>query len=397
VTVIMAKRRRGHGEGNVTQRADGRWMARISLGGYGKSRRVKCLYGDTQEEVTKAMRAELVDRDKGRNIDQRDVPTLATFAATWLETVRPTLKPSTARFYDENLTRYILPALGSTRVTAIRRAAVLQLIRRLRAKQLATTTIRGIVRTLSACLSGAVDVGHLDVNPALALRKHLRLGDAEKHEPDPLTVDEARRLVETAREQFSRWYPFVMCGLRTGLRLSELVGLDWTDLDEASSTLAVNRALVRGQLGLPKNHQRRVVDVSPELLKALRVYRRALRAFALRKGRPAPTIMFPAVGGVERLDESNVRKVFTRLCTAAKVRARSPHDMRDTYASQLLSANAPLLYVCQQLGHSSAAVTLKHYATWLPKAEARYVQILDCVSTVCQTGQTEGAAESESA
>jgi integrase len=203
--------------------------------------------------------------------------------------------------------------------------------------------------------------------------------------------------LETTREQSPRWYPFVLCGVRTGLRLSELVALDWSDLDEASSTLAVSRAWVRGELGTPKNHQRRLVDVSPELLRALKVYRRAQRAFALKKGRSAPSIMFPAVGGVERLDASNVRKLFTRLCQAAKVRVRSPHDMRDTFASQLLSANVPLLYVSQQLGHSSAAVTLKHYAKWLPKADARYVQVLDCVSTVCQTGQEGSEAKSETA
>jgi integrase len=67
--------------------------------------------------------------------------------------------------------------------------------------------------------------------------------------------------------------------------------------------------------------------------------------------RPAPAIMYPAVGGVERLDDSNVRKVFTRISAAAKVRLRSPHDLRATYASTLLSMNAPLLYVAEQLGH----------------------------------------------
>jgi integrase len=81
--------------------------------------------------------------------------------------------------------------------------------------------------------------------------------------------------------------------------------------------------------------------------------------------------MFPAVGGVERLDDSNVRKVFARICTAAKLRSHSPHDLRDTYASQLLSSNVPLLYVSEQRGHSSAAFTLKHYAKWLPKPNAR--------------------------
>jgi integrase len=350
--------------------------ARISLGGYGKSRRVKSIFARTQEDAIKELRAALVDRDKGKQIDNRDVPTLQAFSETWLATVHPTLKPSTAEFYEENFARYIRPAIGTMKLTAIRRATVLSLIRSLCAKGLATTTIRGIVRTLSACLSGAMDESRIELNPAQSLRKYLRRR-TETHEPDPLSLEESQRLVDTTRTQFARWTAFVLCGLRTGLRLSELIGLNWSDLDATGATFgraASGRARDRGHT---ENHQRRVVDVSPELLQALKVYRRALRAFALKKGRSAPTSMFPAVGGVERLDESNVRKVFTRIGTAAKVRPRSPHDMRDTYASQLLSANAPLLYVSQQLGHSSAAVTLKHYAKWLPKAETRYVHLLD--------------------
>ena len=133
-------------------------------------------------------------RDKGKNLDERDVPTLATFSETWLTTVRPTLKPSTAGFYADNLARYILPAIGPAKLTAIRRATVLSLIRSLRTKGLATTTIRGIVRTLSACLSGAMDDNRIELNPAQSLRKYLRSGDAEAHEPDPLSADETRRL-----------------------------------------------------------------------------------------------------------------------------------------------------------------------------------------------------------
>jgi hypothetical protein len=60
-----AKRQRGNGEGSITQRADGRWMARVSLGGYGKSRRVKYLYGATRTAVAKQLTKELRDRDGG--------------------------------------------------------------------------------------------------------------------------------------------------------------------------------------------------------------------------------------------------------------------------------------------------------------------------------------------
>ena len=74
-----------------------------------------------------------------------------------------------------------------------------------------------------------------------------------------------------------------------------------------------------------------MVDVSPDLLQALLVYRRVLRSFALKKGRPASTIMFPAVGSVDRLDDSNVRKVFADLHRsqgASAVAARSAGHVR---------------------------------------------------------------------
>jgi integrase len=140
-----------------------------------------------------------------------------------------------------------------------------------RAKGLATTTIRGIVRTLSACLSGAMDENRIELNPAQSLRKYLRARDTEVHEPDPLSAEDTARLLTTVRAQFSRWQAFVLCGLRTGLRLSELIGLDWPDLDERAATLTVQRAVVRGVIGTPKNHQRRVPEGLPSRLTCLRL------------------------------------------------------------------------------------------------------------------------------
>ena len=63
--------------------------------------------GSTQEDVAKQLRTALVDCDNGKNLDESAVPVFATFAAGWLETVRPTLKPSSSNFYDVNLRRYI--------------------------------------------------------------------------------------------------------------------------------------------------------------------------------------------------------------------------------------------------------------------------------------------------
>ena len=150
------------------------------------------------------------------------------------------------------------------------------------------------------------------------------------------------------------------------MRLGELLALEWRDVDWRSRTIRVQRNLVRGQLGTPKNHQCRTIDMSPGLVSTLRLYRRKLSAFCLKQGMPRPAIMFPSDEGTH-LDDSNVRKVFSRLCDKAEFRHRSPHDMRHTYASLLLSARTPILHVSQQLGHKDSVITLRTYATWLPK------------------------------
>lgn len=363
-------RQRGNGEGSITQRADGRWMARVSLGGYGKSRRVKVLYAPTRTAVAKQLTKELRDRDRGKPLTTGQAPRLAVFAADWQRGTASALKPSTRQFYADNLANHVLPLLGHHKVDSVRHKDVIRLIRTCRQKGLAVTTVRGIVRTLSAVLSDAVEHEHLDSNPALNVRKHLRQGDEITSAPDPFTTEDAHQLAETARLHFPRWYPFVLCGLRTGLRVGELLGLEWGDLDWHARTMRIQRNFTHGEVTTPKSHQCRTVDLSPQLRTVLRLARQQRRVEFLKHGMSLPDPVFPSDEGT-RLDPSNVSKIFTKICAKADLRRRTPHDMRHTYASLLLSANVPILYVSAQLGHSNSVITLRTYADWMPKTDAR--------------------------
>ena len=65
-----------------------------------------------------------------------------------------------------------------------------------------------------------------------------------------------------------------------------------------------------------------------------------------------------------------VHRMWRRVLHAARVRYRPPEQLRHTFASTLLSRNAPLLYVQQQGGWRSAAVLLRVYAHWMPQGGA---------------------------
>lgn len=161
------------------------------------------------------------------------------------------------------------------------------------------------------------------------------------------------------------------------MRAGELLALHWSDLNWRRGFVLVQRNLVRSQITTPKNHCRRKVDLSRQLMVSLRLWRRQLRALWLKKGLPFPDWLFASVTGTA-LDESNVRKAFNRILDAASLHRRGPHQMRHTFASQLLQDGAPITYVSRQLGHKDASITLRVYAHWLPDASTRrLVDLLD--------------------
>ncbi len=99
--------------------------------------------------------------------------------------------------------------------------------------------------------------------------------------------------------------------------------------------------------------------------------RNALQAYHLEQGRPAS-------GTIAPLDHANYRNRHFRMLREAiaieiqketvpshvSLDGVTPKDLRDTFASQLLSVGIQLPYVSKQLGHADVGVTAKHYARW---------------------------------
>ncbi len=288
----------------------------------------------------------------------------------WLPSAKLNLKASTVRFYSDNLKNHIFPLLGDTPIKAVSRMDCRRLVTHARDGGLRIDTVRGIVRTLSTVLSQAVEDELLPGNPALSMRKYLRRGDEPEATVDPFARDEVAHLVETAREHFPGWHPWLLCALRTGLRAGELLALQWGDIDWSGRSIRVQRSLVRGTLTTPKNHQVRAVDLSVQLRAVLRLWRQEKSREWLRHGLPRPDWVFPSDAGTP-LDESNVRKAFNRVLDKAELHRRGPHQMRHTFASLLLQLGEPITYVSRQLGHKDSAITLRVYAHWLPDTTAR--------------------------
>lgn len=181
----------------------------------------------------------------------------------------------------------------------------------------------------------------------------------EEGEPDPMTPAETQAILDELEGPFLNMVTF---WLWTGLRTGELIGLCWGDIDLAGGRVRVRRSVSRGVLKETKTDRARWVD----LLEPARAALEAQFAFSGSAGQ----WVFPNPHTGQRwANDSKITKRWRRALAAAGVRYRRPYQCRHTYASTLLSAGEPVLYVAAQMGHKDWSMLVKVYGRWIPQVD----------------------------
>ncbi|MGQ9645027.1 MAG: tyrosine recombinase XerC [Thermodesulfobacteriota bacterium] len=176
-------------------------------------------------------------------------------------------------------------------------------------------------------------------NPA----KAIGTPKAEKRLPSALTVDEAFRLVESPKEQL-RDRAILELLYSSGLRVSELVGLDGSHLD-----LELGIVKVMG-----KGRKERIVPMGKKAMGALKVYLN-------HRGHPEANgpVFLNTRGG--RLTSRSVGRMVKKYSRQSGVfRKISPHSLRHTFATHLLDAGADIREIQEMLGHTSLSTTQRY-------------------------------------
>jgi integrase len=301
---------------------------------------------------------------------------LLEYSQTWLGHIQQSRKKSTYQGYEDILTRDILPVLGGLDLRDITREKVKGLAFACLAKGQSSKTVQNVIRCLSSLLSSAVEDGLIQVNFALKPGKFLpKVG--KRQNINPFTREEVSAFLEATKRYAPPYHPFFLCAVRTGMRLGELLALQWNDIDFHGRFIVVQRNYTRGELATPKSGESRRVDMSRELTQTLKdlLTNRQLEA-AMEKAEISPWIFPSETGGL--LDPDNVRhRVFYRVLAVAGMRRIRFHDLRHTFASLLLQQGESPAYVKEQLGHSSIIVTVDQYGHLIPGGNRQAVDRLD--------------------
>ena len=254
--------------------------------------------------------------------------------------------PHTIRGYLSDVRQLLAfagsPASASTRIDAatIRhwmRALDAEAERSSIARKLAA--VRGFFRFL-------VDTGRLRSDPSATISTP----KGRRKLPAHLTLDEIDRLLATPQgDGLSSLRDRAMLELlySSGLRVSELTGLDWEAVDGEAASVRV----------LGKGRKERVVPVGRPALRALAAYRAACLAAELPV--TAGPIFRNARGG--RLTSRSVARLMERYVAASGTTAKAtPHALRHTFATHLLGGGADLRAIQELLGHASLSTTQRY-------------------------------------
>jgi integrase len=303
--------------------------------------------------------------------------TFGEYAQKWLDGYGEThLKYSTLKGYQVAI-RVHLGNLTERPLDQITRAEIKEIIFEKLKTGLSPKTVTNIKALISSILSNAVEDELIAINPAIRMGKFIKNKD-RKSNVNFLTREEAQLFLEAVGKHFPRYYPFFLCALRTGMRLGELRALEWGDVDFQGGFIEVRRAYVRGAITTPKNGKSRRIDMSRQLAETLKslLVERKREALAKGWGEIPGQVFVNEDGGI--IHEANLRnRVFFKALTKAGLRRIRIHDLRHTFASLLLQNGESIVYVKDQLGHSSISITVDIYGHLVPGANRQAVDRLD--------------------
>jgi len=363
--MAKAKAKRANGEGGITYREDGRYMGRYTVQtATGPKRRV--VYGRTRKEAHEKLVKALADRDQGL-IFEGENQTLAAYLERWLNgSVAGCVKPSTFESYERIIRNHIRPSLGHKKLKTLAPAHVQYFYQSKLDDGLAPGTVRLMHGILHKALEQAVKWGTVPRNVCKAVT-------APKPKPEeirPLDAEQAKRLLEASRG--TRLEALYVLAVTAGLRVGELLGLKWEDVDLGSMTLRVRRTRSQARSGptftAPKNGKGRNIKLTLRAAEALKCHRAAQNAARLKAGSlwQDDNLVFSTMTG-KPLDFRNLATAsFKPLLKKAGLPDIRFHDLRHTCATLLLSRGHHPKLVQELLGHASVAMTLDRYSHVLP-------------------------------
>ena len=283
----------------------------------------------------------------------------------WLETYQKEhIKARTYSRYQGLISMHILPALGATNISELGRREIQEFLTQQKkdgnirnGEKLSATSANMMLSVLNLAFEYACDMEYIEENPCLRVRRT----KAETKRIEAFTVEEQRAIEsEIARSDDRRLLGVLLC-LYTGLRIGELLGLTWDDVDFTKGVIKITKTVYREKdengiwqlcVDTPKTKASdRVIPLPEYITDMLRQDLETSKTSYVIENKKG-----------ERMSIRSYQYMFEKLTERAGVRKLNFHALRHTFATRAIECGMDIKTVADIMGHQNASITLNRYA-----------------------------------
>lgn len=391
---IMTKRR-SNGEGHIYKHKKGHWEGMLTKG-YDENGKQKFRYftGKTKQDVLDKIQTYKEQTKKGVNVDFTRI-TVGEWLDYWYENYSIGNTKTPTRVGDESIVKkHLKPNIGHIKLQEFKgiQAQIvykqMQIDGRLDKKGgLNAKTIKNIHLVLHRAMEQAVRNDLIIKNPL----KGVILPRREKKEIEILSVEEQRQL-ELACTPDNSWNMAIILDLYSGMRLGELLGLTWKDVNFEKNTISINKQLnrlrdydenarLKTKLGLRNETKtktsERIIAIAPVIMEKLKRHKLEQDKLRLRWSHEyKPYGMVFCMDDGNYVDPRTFRDQYHRILKKSNIGHKTFHALRHTFATRALETNAHVKVVSEILGHASIQITLDAYSHVSPSLQQDAMQKL---------------------
>ncbi len=367
----MARGRAGNGSGNVVYHKDKKKPYQIQFTVDGK--RKSGGYYATHAEAMTALRKVTSQVDSKDYIDPQRM-LLSEWMAVWMDEYCTDVKASTMAQYEGYVVNHINPAIGKVKLCALQPKQVQGFVNNLTRKDkagdkpLAYKTMKNIHGCLSSALEKAKEIHYIKDNPATGCAIPRSDEDSDKYEIRPLEGDQIPAFLEAVKgARFERIY---IIALDTGMRLSEILGLQWDRVRERTNELRVSKQLtVKRKAGAKrvltstKTRNTRTIVVPGDVMELLAREKKDQVSAKEKAGSlwmNKDGLCFTDEMG-DSISHTSVDHEYKRIVSSIGMPDKRFHDLRHTFATEAIRAGVDYETLSKHLGHFSVGFTLDVY------------------------------------
>ncbi len=287
-----------------------------------------------------------------------DAITIKEALLAWLTGVESHIERSTYLDYRNIVNNHLVPEFGMLKLSEFTRVHARDWAS---ARDASRKRIANMLSPLRQMLADAVDAEQIEKNPLHGWTFKKREPVKNDDDIDPFTPEEQRAIIAMLPKQAANLIQFAFW---TGLRTSELIAVEWGDIDWGRKVVRVRRAKVRGELKRPKtesgNREVKLLLPAIEALVAQKTHTYLLGNEIFHNPRTDSPWK----------DDGAIRKTaWIHALRKANIRYRRPYQTRHTYASMMLSAGENPVWVASQMGHRDWSMIIRVYGRWIPEVD----------------------------